>query len=154
MLTNVKNIKGRGTANKIDSRYLQYQREEFADEWDFSVDITSTKTTVSDEKVRTIISRNSSPDIPFELSTNPYRGCEHGCNYCYARPTHAYLDLSPGIDFETKLFAKTNAAKLLQNELSKPGYLCKPIALGTNTDPYQPIEREYKITRSLLDVLN
>ena len=154
MLTNVKNIKGRGTANKIDSRYLQYQREEFNDEWDSSVDTTSTKTTVSDEKVRTIISRNSSPDIPFELSTNPYRGCEHGCNYCYARPTHAYLDLSPGIDFETKLFAKTNAAKLLQNELNKPGYLCKPIALGANTDPYQPIEREYKITRSLLDVLN
>mgnify|MGYP003388803148 FL=1 len=113
MLTNVKNIKGRGTANKIDSRYLQYQCEGFADEWDFSVDTTSTKTTVSDEKVRTIISRNSSPDIPFELSTNPYRGCEHGCNYCYARPPHAYLDLSLEIDFETKLFAKTNAAKLL-----------------------------------------
>lgn len=113
MLTNVKNIKGRGTANKIDSRYLQYQREEFADEWDFSVDTTSTKTRVSEEKARTIISRNSSPDIPFELSISPYRGCEHGCNYCYARPTHAYLDLSPRIDFETKLFAKTNAAKLL-----------------------------------------
>jgi DNA repair photolyase len=154
MPTNIKKIKGRGTANTINSRYLQFQREEFDDDWNTSLDTPSIKTKVSEEKARSIISRNSSPDIPFELSINPYRGCEHGCNYCYARPSHAYLDLSPGIDFETKLFAKTNAAEVLQNELSKAGYLCKPIALGTNTDPYQPIERDYKITRSLLEVLN
>ena len=94
------------------------------------------------QQARTIIARNDSPDIPFNQSINPYQGCEHGCIYCYARPSHAYLDLSPGIDFETKLFAKPEAAKLLRDELSRPGYLCDPIALGTNTDPYQPIERE------------
>ena len=97
--------------------------------------------------------RNDSPDIPFTQSINPYQGCEHGCIYCYARPTHAYLDLSPGLDFETKLFAKPNAAALLRAELAKPGYVCDPIALGTNTDPYQPIEREWKITRSIIEVL-
>ena len=102
---------------------------------------------------RTIIARNDSPDIPFTQSINPYQGCEHGCIYCYARPTHAYLDLSPGLDFETKLFAKPNAAALLRAELAKPGYRCEPIALGANTDPYQPIEREWKITRSIIEVL-
>ena len=102
---------------------------------------------------RTIIARNDSPDIPFTQSINPYQGCEHGCIYCYARPTHAYLDLSPGLDFETKLFAKPNAAALLRAELAKPGYRCEPIALGANTDPYQPIEREWKITRSVIEVL-
>ena len=111
------------------------------------------KTVVRITPARTIISRNDSPDIPFTQSINPYQGCEHGCIYCYARPTHAYLDLSPGLDFETRLFAKPNAAALLRAELAKPGYRCDPIALGANTDPYQPIEREWKITRSLIEVM-
>ena len=111
------------------------------------------RTTVSIQAARTIISRNASPDIPFTQSINPYQGCEHGCVYCYARPSHAYLDLSPGLDFETKLFAKPNAAALLRAELAKRGYVCDPIALGANTDPYQPIEREWKVTRSILEVL-
>ena len=112
------------------------------------------KTVVRITPARTIIARNDSPDIPFSQSINPYQGCEHGCIYCYARPTHAYLDLSPGLDFETKLFAKPNAAALLKDELAKPGYRCEPIALGANTDPYQPIEREWKITRSVIEVLS
>lgn len=111
------------------------------------------RTTVAIQHARTILRRNDSPDIPFSQSINPYQGCEHGCIYCYARPSHAWLDLSPGLDFETKLFAKPDAAKLLRTELSKPGYVCEPIALGTNTDPYQPIEREWRITRSILEVL-
>ena len=111
------------------------------------------KTTVAVQQARTIISRNASPDVPFTQSINPYQGCEHGCVYCYARPSHAYLDLSPGLDFETKLFAKPNAAALLRAELAKPGYVCDPIALGANTDPYQPIEREWKVTRSILEAL-
>src|SRR5207253_533353 len=102
---------------------------------------------------RPILARNDSPDIPFTQSINPYQGCEHGCIYCYARPSHAYLDLSPGLDFETKLFAKPNAAALLRTELAHPGYRCEPIALGTNTDPYQPIEREWKVTRQVIEVL-
>ena len=110
-------------------------------------------TVVTIQRARTIIAHNDSPDIPFTQSINPYQGCEHGCIYCYARPSHAYLDLSAGIDFETKLFAKPDAARLLRAELAKPGYRCDPIALGTNTDPYQPIEREWKVTRSILEVL-
>jgi DNA repair photolyase len=108
---------------------------------------------VTVEKPKTIISRNTSPDIGFDRSINPYRGCEHGCIYCFARPTHAYHDLSPGLDFETKLFAKPDAAKLLRAELAKPGYAVRSIALGTNTDPYQPIEGKWRITRSILEVL-
>ena len=111
------------------------------------------RTTVTVESPRTIISRNSSPDSPFDRSINPYRGCEHGCIYCFARPTHAYLDLSPGLDFESRLFAKPHAAELLRAELRKPGYEVRPMALGTNTDPYQPIEREWRITRSIVEVL-
>ena len=110
------------------------------------------RTTVIEEHARTIISYNQSPDIPFDRSINPYRGCEHGCVYCYARPSHAYHDLSPGLDFETKLFAKPNAAQLLRETLAKPGYKPKPIAMGTNTDPYQPIEADYRITRNILKV--
>ena len=106
------------------------------------------------QRARTIIARNDSPDIPFTQSINPYQGCEHGCVYCYARPSHAYLDLSPGLDFETKLFAKPNAVELLKAEMAKPGYVCDPIALGTNTDPYQPIERDWKITRQILELLS
>ncbi len=112
------------------------------------------QTTVTIEKPRTIISSNQSPDVPFNRSINPYRGCEHGCIYCFARPSHAYHDLSPGLDFESKLFAKPDAAVLLRAELSKPSYVCEPIAMGTNTDPYQPIERDWQITRQLLEVLS
>ncbi|MEH3123813.1 MAG: PA0069 family radical SAM protein [Sphingomonas phyllosphaerae] len=111
------------------------------------------RTTVTVEHPRTIITRNQSPDVPFDRSINAYRGCEHGCIYCFARPSHAFHDLSPGLDFETRLFAKPDAAALLRAELGKPGYACAPIAMGTNTDPYQPIEREWRITRSLIEVL-
>jgi DNA repair photolyase len=111
------------------------------------------RTTITVEKPKTIISRNTSPDIGFDRSINPYRGCEHGCIYCFARPTHAYHDLSPGLDFETKLFVKPDAAKLLRAELAKPGYQVRSMALGTNTDPYQPIEAKFRITRSVLEVL-
>jgi DNA repair photolyase len=111
------------------------------------------RTTVTTEEARTIITRNQSPDIGFDRSINPYRGCEHGCIYCFARPTHAFHDLSPGIDFESRLFAKPNAAALLRRELAKPGYTVRPIAFGTNTDPYQPIERDWRITRACIEVL-
>jgi len=111
------------------------------------------RTTVQADASRSVIARNDSPDIPFDRSVNPYRGCEHGCSYCYARPTHAWLDLSPGLDFETRLFARPNAAELLRQELAAPEYRSRPVALGTNTDPYQPIERDYRITRALLEVL-
>ncbi|HEY5711460.1 MAG TPA: PA0069 family radical SAM protein [Allosphingosinicella sp.] len=111
------------------------------------------RTTVTVEHPKTIITRNASPDIGFDRSINPYRGCEHGCIYCFARPTHAFHDLSPGLDFESRLFAKPDAAKLLRAELMKPGYSVRPMALGTNTDPYQPIESEWRITRSILEVL-
>ncbi len=111
------------------------------------------RTTVTVERARTIIARNASPDVPFDRSINPYRGCEHGCIYCFARPSHAFHDLSPGLDFETRLFAKPDAADLLRVELGKPGYTARPMALGTNTDPYQPIEADWRITRSILEVL-
>lgn len=111
------------------------------------------QTTVMAETARSIITRNKSPDVPFEQSINPYRGCEHGCNYCFARPTHSYVNLSPGLDFETKLFYKQNAAQLLEKELRKPGYVCKPINIGASTDPYQPIERRLNVTRSILEVI-
>ena len=111
------------------------------------------RTTVTVERARTIISRNASPDVPFDRSINPYRGCEHGCIYCFARPSHAFYDLSPGVDFESRLFAKPDAPALLRAELAKPGYEARPMALGTNTDPYQPIEREWRITRGVLEVL-
>ena len=111
------------------------------------------RTHVTVDAARSIIAHNRSPDVPFEASINPYRGCEHGCVYCFARPTHAYLDLSPGIDFEAQLFAKSNAAQLLRTELRQPSYRCKPITLGANTDAYQPIERHWRITRQLLEVM-
>lgn len=111
------------------------------------------RTSVTVESPRTIISRNSSPDIGFDRSINPYRGCEHGCIYCFARPTHAYLDLSPGLDFESRLFAKPAAPDLLRAELARPGYVARPIALGTNTDPYQPIEAEWRVTRGVIEIL-
>jgi len=131
------------------------EREAFDDGWTTTErdDLPPLKTQITIEHAKSIISRNNSPDIPFTQSINPYRGCEHGCIYCYARPSHAYVNLSPGVDFETRLFAKVNAAELLRAELAKPGYRCELISLGANTDPYQPIEREYRITRSILEVL-
>src|SRR6185436_7673147 len=152
--------RGRGATFNPDNRFRDATRVAVDDGWAREPDpeigeetSRQVRTTVTIQLARTIITRNRSPDIPFDASINPYQGCEHGCIYCYARPTHAYLDLSPGLDFETKLFAKPDAPKLLREELAKPGYVCDPIALGTNTDPYQPIEREWKITRQLLEVL-
>jgi DNA repair photolyase len=148
-------IKGRGATFNPANRFRHDERESVVDEPAPDDDpLPPLKTTVTVQRSRTIIARNDSPDVPFNQSINPYQGCEHGCIYCYARPSHAYLDLSPGIDFETRLFAKPNAAELLRNELTKPGYKCDPIALGTNTDPYQPIERDWRITRSILEVLS
>jgi len=146
--------KGRGAASKPDARYLKEVRMTVDDGWYNEVDLPPLRTTVTVEHSKIIISRNRSPDIPFEQSINPYRGCEHGCIYCYARPTHAYMDLSPGLDFESRLFVKPDAEKLLRRELAKPGYVCKPIALGTNTDPYQPIEREWQVTRQIIQLLH
>jgi len=151
--------KGRGATFNPGNRFRRDMREKADDGWQVPLpegdeDLPPLKTTVTIQRSRTIIARNDSPDIPFTQSINPYQGCEHGCIYCYARPTHAYLDLSPGLDFETKLFAKPNAAELLAAELSKPRYVCDPIAMGTNTDPYQPIEREWKITRQVLELLS
>jgi DNA repair photolyase len=146
--------RGRGATFNPGGRFESESREAFDDGWgDLAEEPRQAPTTVSAEIARSIISRNDSPDIPFSQSINPYRGCEHGCIYCYARPTHAYLNLSPGLDFETRLFAKVNAAELLREELARPGYRCQPIALGANTDPYQPAEREWRLTRQVLEVL-
>lgn len=146
--------KGRGATFNPENRYRHDAREAYDDGWsDADVEAPTLRTTVTIQRARTILAHNDSPDVPFSQSINPYQGCEHGCIYCFARPTHAYLDLSPGLDFESRLFAKPDAAALLRNELARPGYRCDPIALGTNTDPYQPIEREWKVTRSILEVL-
>lgn len=145
--------RGRGARSNHAGRFEAESRKDFDDGWEGLGDLDVFKTEVQEETARTIITRNDSPDISFDRSINAYRGCEHGCVYCYARPTHCYLGHSAGLDFETKLYAKTNAAKLLEQELAHPHYEPKVIALGTNTDPYQPIEREYGITRSILEVL-
>jgi DNA repair photolyase len=147
--------KGRGAVGNPPPRFERENRFAIDDGWQRTEadDPPPLRTTVAIDTARSIIARNDSPDIPFEQSINPYRGCEHGCVYCFARPTHAYLGLSPGLDFETRLFAKTAAPELLRAELAKPGYRCRIIALGANTDPYQPIEREYRITRGILEVL-
>jgi DNA repair photolyase len=147
--------KGRGATLNPEGRFESLQREVFEDGWEphDEDEPGRPKTTVTVERAKSIISRNDSPDVPFTFSINPYRGCEHGCIYCYARPSHAYLELSPGLDFETRLFAKVNAAELLRAELSKPGYRCESITLGANTDPYQPIERQWQVTRQILEVL-
>jgi DNA repair photolyase len=144
----------RGARSFIAGRFEAVERECFDDGWTGGDEPREPLATwVSEERARAILSRNDSPDVPFEQSINPYRGCEHGCIYCYARPSHAYLELSPGLDFETRLFAKTNAMEQLREALARPGYRPSPIALGTNTDCYQPIERKYRITRGLLEIL-
>jgi len=145
----------RGALSQMQGRFETEARDPFDDGWAREDEpLEPLQTTVTVERARSIISRNDSPDIPFDQSINPYRGCEHGCVWCYARPSHAYLELSPGLDFETKLFAKTNAAELLRNELAKPGYAVSPISLGANTDCYQPIERKHRITRQIVEVLS
>jgi DNA repair photolyase len=146
--------RGRGTASNASGRYEPVARVAFDDGWQGLEQLPPFKTTVTADATRKIITRNDSPDISFDRSINPYRGCEHGCIYCFARPTHAYLGLSPGLDFESKLFMKPNAPELLERELSAPDYSPKTIAIGTNTDPYQPIERRYQIMRRILEVLD
>ena len=153
----VESIKARGaTRNATPTRFNLMERVAEGD-WLDSVErldgIVPRRTTVTVERPKTILTRNSSPDIGFDRSINPYRGCEHGCIYCFARPTHAFHDLSPGVDFESRLFAKPDAAKLLHATLSRPGYEVAPIAMGTNTDPYQPIEGQWRITRSIIELL-
>lgn len=146
--------KGRGATLQIEGRFESVARERVDDGWGGAEEeLPPFKTTVTVEQAKSVIQRHDSPDLPFDYSLNAYRGCEHGCIYCYARPSHAYMNLSPGLDFESKLFAKPDAATLLRTELSKPSYQCSPIALGANTDPYQPIEREWQITRQILEVL-
>jgi DNA repair photolyase len=145
--------RGRGTLSNATGRYEPLARVVFDDGWQNLDDLPPFKTSVTVDATRKIITRNDSPDISFDRSINPYRGCEHGCVYCFARPTHAYLGLSPGLDFESKLFMKPNAPELLERELSAPGYVPKIIAIGTNTDPYQPIERQHQIMRRILEVL-
>ena len=145
--------RGRGTISNASGRYEPLARIAFDDGWRSLEDLPPFKTTVTMDSTRKIITRNESPDISFDRSINPYRGCEHGCVYCFARPTHAYLGMSPGLDFESKLFVKPDAASLLEKELSAKNYEPRTIAIGTNTDPYQPIERKYQVMRQILEVL-
>ncbi|HFD12932.1 MAG TPA: PA0069 family radical SAM protein [Crenotrichaceae bacterium] len=146
---------GRGSISNPANRYHSTQSNEIDDGWNPGDEpAPALNTTVSIDNTKTIINPVHSPDLPFDRSINPYRGCEHGCIYCYARPSHAYLDFSPGLDFESRLIAKPQAAELLRKELDKESYQCKPIAMGTNTDPYQPIDRKWQITRQILDVLS
>lgn len=145
---------GRGALSNASSRYDDEKRIRTNDGWDIEDELPPLRTTLTKDATRTIIARNSSPDVPFDRSINPYRGCEHGCIYCFARPTHAYLGLSPGLDFETRILFKPEAAALLTAELASPKYRCDVVAMGTNTDPYQPVERDLKITRQILRVLS
>ncbi len=153
-LVDAERRRGRGARSNRVGRYESEQREAFDDGWESLGELEAFKTDVREEVAKSIIARNDSPDISFDQSINPYRGCEHGCIYCFARPTHCYLGHSAGLDFETKLYAKINAAELLERELANPRYVPKHIALGAVTDPYQPIERERRITRSILEVLD
>src|SRR6187431_3565471 len=148
-----KRKRGRGAQSNASGRFEAEARVTFDDGWQSLDDLPPFKTTVALDSARKVITRNDSPDIGFDRSINPYRGCEHGCVYCFARPTHAYLGLSPGLDFESKLFVKPDAPALLEKELSAPNYEPRTIAIGTNTDPYQPIERKYKVMRGILEVL-
>ena len=150
----VKLDRTRGAASNRTGRFESLAVERVDDGWGIAdEELPPVKTTVQPEPARTVITRNDSPDIPFDLSINPYRGCEHGCSYCYARPSHQYLNLSAGLDFETRLFYKKNAAAHLREELNRRSYKCSPINLGANTDPYQPLERRLEVTRSILEVL-
>ncbi|QHI96568.1 PA0069 family radical SAM protein [Xylophilus rhododendri] len=151
-------LKGRGSASRLAHRFSRDQRDPWDDGWDTLAELQAERperlqTQVHFEDAKSAISRNDSPDIPFDASLNPYRGCEHGCIYCFARPTHSYLNLSPGLDFETQLIAKRNIAEVLRRELARPGYRPSQIAIGTATDCYQPIERELRLTRSVIEVL-
>jgi DNA repair photolyase len=146
--------KSRGATDARQGRFEKEARAPFDDGWTPDDEPgAALETSVTEEKARSIIARNESPDVPFSQSINPYRGCEHGCIYCYARPSHSYLELSPGLDFETKLYAKTNAVELLRDELGRRGYVPSPIALGANTDCYQPVERGYRLTRGIVELL-
>ena len=145
--------RGRGAASNPTGRYEKVRREAFDDGWEIDEEAAPLQTEAILERPRTIITKNDSPDISFEQSINPYRGCEHGCSYCFARPSHAFHGLSAGLDFETKIFTKANAPELLEKELGAPRYVPKTIALGANTDPYQPLERRFRITRGILEVL-
>src|SRR5271163_3625627 len=148
-----KSFKGRGVSSNVPGRFDSLTVEQCDDGWYQDEIVEHLSETVLPDRARSIISSNDSPDVGFEASINPYRGCSHGCVYCFARPTHAYLGLSPGLDFETKLFYKADAAKILESELAKPRYVCKPIALGINTDGYQPLEKRLEVTRGILGVL-
>ena len=146
--------KGRGAVSNRSGRYERERPEAFDDGWGtVEEEPAPLRTTVTEEAPRKVIARNDSPDLGFDRSINPYRGCEHGCIYCYARPTHAWLGLSPGLDFESRLYAKPTAPELLEKELARPGYRCQVLAIGTNTDAYQPIEKRYGIMRGILEVL-
>ncbi len=145
--------RGRGAASNRSGRFEAHARRAVDDGWDGDDDPPPLRTEVAVDASRTVIARNTSPDVPFDRSINPYRGCEHGCVYCFARPSHAFLGLSPGLDFETRLLAKPDAPRLLAAELARPGYRPAPIAIGTNTDPYQPVERRLRIMRGILEVL-
>lgn len=149
-------FKNRGAFSNPEGRFETEKREEFIDDWytEPETELPNLETVLLQDKAKTVITRNDSPDIGFEQSINPYRGCEHGCIYCYARPSHAYMGMSAGLDFETKIFYKVDAATLLEKELSKKNYVCKTIMLGANTDPYQPSEAKLKVTRSILEVLH
>src|ERR1700674_2803432 len=146
--------RGRGAVTNTGGRYEPTAKVPFDDGWQSLEELPPFKTETTIEKPRKILARNDSPDIGFDRSINPYRGCEHGCVYCFARPTHAYLGLSPGLDFESKLFVKPDAPDLLERELSAQSYAPRTIAIGTNTDPYQPIERRYEVMRRILEVLS
>jgi DNA repair photolyase len=152
--------KGRGAVTNLQGRYEVDQRETVDDGWMVHEEEggeggpPALRTQVFDERAKTILTRNASPDIPFSVSLNPYRGCEHGCIYCFARPTHSYLGLSPGLDFESRIYAKVNAPELLEREISKKSYVPEPIALGVNTDAWQPVERELRLTRRVIEVLS
>lgn len=146
-------FKGRGVASNVPGRFDSLRLEQTDDGWYQDEIVENLTETVLPDRARSVITSNDSPDVGFDVSINPYRGCSHGCVYCFARPTHAYLGLSPGLDFETKLFYKADAAKLLEAELAKPKYVCKPIALGINTDGYQPLEKRLEVTRGILAVL-
>ncbi len=145
--------RGRGATLNPSGRFEPVSRHVFDDGWQTLDELPPFQTHVQAEKPKTIITKNDSPDLHFDRSINPYRGCEHGCIYCYARPSHAYMGLSAGLDFESSLFAKPNAAKLLEREISKKGYKPRMLAIGTNTDPYQPIEKQWRVTREILEVL-